>query len=310
MTVEQVQGTGLHAIFRGLSTDTKPTSGEGVDEGALFIETDTQVMNRWNVTESLWILFGGTVTFDYALKGSLPTPAFLTGINVDIVTGLTASDGTERMIANQHLRITVNSITGSGTVVVTGDSVSESTGAIVLADTENLTVDAAGDYQTTAKWWRVTAVTIPGGISAINYDLGRIGYDDMGNGNFIIRGYRLEVIPTNAITMDFQLQIFKVQDDGNGKMTLVTVEDVSFSGTTPWLVDTKRSNRGSSGGANYTTATATPYTAGEPFVFKTNDFVSYFSSDENVFEGNDKNEGYIIKITWDNCDYMTLAIRF
>lgn len=310
MTVLLVSGTGMHGIFLGLSTDTKPTSGKGVGDGAFFIESDTHIVSQWHADDNIWVRLGGEVSFSYALKGSMPTPAFLIGIDTSIVAGLTASDANERMIANNHLRIIVNSLTGSGTVVVTGDSISEPSGAVSLADTEDIVIDATGDYQSTKKWWRITSVVIPGGISAINYDLGRIGYGDMANTNFLMQGYRLEVTPTNATLIDFQLQILKVQDDGDKKMTLVAVEDVSFSGTTPWLVDTKRGNRGSSGGPNYTTATSTPYTVEEPFVFKMTDFCTYFSSDENVFKCQTRDEGFIIKVTWDNVDYMTLVIRF
>ncbi len=307
MTVVLIAGTGLGGIFTGLSSDTKPVSGEGFAPGATFYETDTGI--TWTHDGTNWTGTNFIQNYNYALKGSLPTPAFLQGANIEIVTGLTATDGTERLMSNNHLQIEVNSITGSGTVVVTGDSINEETGVVTVADTENLTIDATGNYQTSAKWYRVTAVTIPGGIAAINYDLWRLHYFDQNNQDFRITGYKLCLTPTNATNVDFRLEIHKVQDDGSGKLSIVEIEDISMSGTTPWIVDNFHATGGSvRGDRGYNTATATPWVVGEPMTIKVGDFDTEFSSDENFFEGSSKDEGYFLKITWDNCDFMTLAL--
>lgn len=234
----------------------------------------------------------------YALKGSLPSPAYLLGVNDIIVTSLFATDSTERVIGNNHLLITVNSLTGSDTVVVTGDKVEEDDGTVTTGATENITVDATGIYQTDAKWWRVTEVNIGGSISAINYNLGRLGYWDHGNKDFRIIGYRMELTPTNVTQADFRLQIYKVQDDGSKKMSIVTIEDISISGTTAWITDTKRSTR------DYSAASSTQFKVKVPSVLKMTDFDTYFTSDENKIEGASKNEGIIIRIVWDNIDFI------
>ena len=241
----------------------------------------------------------------FGMKGSMPTPAPMLGMNDIIAAGLTATDGTERMVGNNHVLLVVNSITGSGVVVVTGDSTSESDGSVDAAITENLTVDATGSYQTNVKWQRITDVTIPGGISAINYDINRLGYWDHSNGDFRITGYRMEVTPTNATNADFQIQIFKVQDDGAKKTTIVTMEDMKVSGTTPWLDDALRANA-----RDYTTATATLLKVGVPHVLKQGDFSTYFSSDENIMESAAKHEGIYVVVTWDNIDFMTGILYF
>lgn len=238
-----------------------------------------------------------SLLFHLGLKGVMPAVSHLMGAYDELATGVTATESVERMIANNHVMLNVNSITGSGVVVITGDSISESSGVVNVGDTENITVDATGKYQTDNKWMRITDITIPGEISAINYDVWTLGYFDNSNKDFRLTGYRFEINPTNSTTIDFQLQICKAQDDGDKKCSIIVIEDITISGTTPWIVDTKRSAR------DYSTATATILKIGEPAILKQTDFESYFSSDENVMESENKHEGIFAIITWDNVDF-------
>ncbi len=243
---------------------------------------------------------------EFAMKGSLPTPAFVLGMNNTIDTGLTATDATGWPIGNNHLGINVNSITGSGVVVITGDSMSEASAVPSIGDTENITVDATGMYQSNKKWWRVDSVTIPVGISAINYDLDQIGYWDNGNTDFRIVGYRFEVTPTSASLIDFLLHIHKIQDDGSGKMTVAAMEDIQISGTTPFVDDNLRTagnDRSYTGGQIQT--------VGIPTIIKQTDFESFFVADENIIEGASKAEGIVVEIAaWDNVDFITGFIYY
>ena len=272
--------------------------GNEVVDKNLIVGGKLTVKKGISIDGNIDLGYSDTILIGYALKGSLPSPAYLLGINSAIFTGQTATDSTERAMGNNHLCIRVNTITGSGVITVTGDLISESDGTVTLGVTEDITVDATGDYQTDKKWWIITGIVIPGGISAINYDIVRLGYWDHSNEDFRIIGYRVEITPTNVTQADFRLQIYKVQDDGNKKVTIVTMEDISISGTTAWITDTKRSAR------DYSNAGSTQFRVGMPSVLKMTDFDTYFSSDENKLEGEFKNEGIIIKIIWDNIDFI------
>jgi hypothetical protein len=242
------------------------------------------------------------IPLEFGMKGVMPTPAYVLGMNDEIVAGLTANDATERAIGNNHVRIIVNSITGSDTMTVTGDSTSEASGVPTIGDTEVITIDATGSYQTDKKFWRITSIVFGGSISAINYDIYRLGYFDNSNTDFRVIGYRFEITPTSATLVDFLVHVHKVQDDGSGKMTLVDMDDIAVSGTTPFVVDTKRGTRGYTGGQIFK--------VGIPTVMKQTDFETYFSSDENICESASKAEGLIVDFNWDNVDYVTGFIYY
>ena len=381
------------------------------------------------------------ISISAALKGSYPSPSYLFGVNDDISGGaLTANDATERMLANNHLMITVNSITlntelmpntvdrdfsgasawanvdinaydetgdltitanaadqyctcpvasaptvigraytmtfevanlvkswtiksfdnaqtlgtvsadGTNTiswtatttggyrivsvdttssadfddftltaivqggVLITGDSTSEASGIPSIADTEYMVIDRVASYQTSKKWYRITSVVVLGsGITAINYDLYNLGYWDALNNNFSIHGYRMEVVPTHADNIDFQLQLYKVQDDGGGRVSIVTMEDIDASGSGGTagggtITDNLRTG---SDARDYDTGTAnTFFKIGTPGVIKQTDFEDFFKAEENICMGDDKDEGIIGVITWDNVDYITGFIAY
>ena len=63
----------------------------------------------------------------------------------------------------------------------------------------------------------------------INYDLFTLGYTDIGNRNFNIVGYRGEFRSREGgggNKSNMVLKITKVQDDGNGKMSLIDMENI------------------------------------------------------------------------------------
>ncbi len=246
------------------------------------------------------------MTHDGGLKGVFPTPAYIMGMLDTIVAGLNATDNNDRPVGNNHVSLNVTVLVGSGVVVVTGDSVNEASEVVTAGDTENITVDATGRYQTTKKWWRITNVTIPGGITGITYAIEQLGYWDWGNNDFEVTGYRAEATPTNAALITFQLQIYKVQDDGDSKWTLVPMEDIVLEGGGANFVDDNLR----AGGDDRTYNASTVFKVGIPAVLKNTDFSSYFSSDENICESSTKNEGIIFVITWDNVDYYSFRMNF
>jgi len=190
---------------------------------------------------------------------------------------------------NQHAAINVLSLTGSGVVVFTGVSMSESSGLPVAGVTESITVDATGRYQTSKKWLEVTNIEIPVGITAISYDVGVLGYVDMQNHDFKITKLRIDMT-SGGINSNVSFKLFKVQDDGNNKISLVDIEHIGVNGTTESIVDEIRT-----GGEDrsYTT-NASLWAGGTNFCFKQNDYDAFFTNDENVMESSTKGEGFII----------------
>jgi hypothetical protein len=222
------------------------------------------------------------------------------GIANTLASGLTGTDATTRAIGNQHVGFVVNTLTGTGTLTITGDSASEASSIPVIGNTEEITVDATGAYQSDLKWWRITNVAVAG-VGAINYDVRQIGYWDNGNSDFRLVGYRLEVTPTSDTAIDLTFHVHKIQDDGAKKMTLVSLEDIQLSGTTPFIDDNLRlaaNNR------DYTGGVITR--VGLPTVLKQTDFETFFVADENIFESGTKAEGVVIELpAWDSVDFIT-----
>ncbi len=287
-----------HNVITQKDAITQPDPLFVVDESTNEVSYNSVILNPAG-GERIKSLYGG-------LKGVYPSPAFILGVFDTIVAGLNATDNTNRPIGNHHVSLNVTVLTGSGVVVVTGDSVSELTGLVTNADTENITVDATGRYQTIKKWHRTTNITIPGGITGITYNIEQLGYWDYLNNDFTIDGYRSEVVPTNAATISFQLQIFKVQDDGNNKWSLVPIEDITLKGAGGDYIDDGLRTAGDDRSWN----NSTPFTAGDPHVLKQSDFNTYFSSDENIIEGSSKHEGIIIELIWGNTDYYSLNLHY
>jgi hypothetical protein len=236
-----------------------------------------------------------SIPFTVGLGGKTNAEFHLVGEQEEQATGQTGDYTTDFGPGNQHIAILVNSITTGGDIVITGTSVTESGGLVTTGDTETITVDTtAGQlYQTDKKWLEITNIDVTTGtIVGINYDIQHLGYLDGANTNFTIEGFRADVL-TNGALSDFAVIIEKVQDDGGKKCSVVTMEDYGHDSTV-------------SGGAYFdnlrTGADDRSYTMGsnlaasdEMICYKTLDYSSYFSSDENVIEGAAKNEGIMIR---------------
>ena len=133
------------------------------------------------------------------------------------------------------------------------------------------------------------------------------------NNDISIRGYRLEAFAQGA-NADFRFQLIKVQDDGSGKMSLVTVEDIGVDAGNAGdqIIDNLRT-----AGNNRSNNPAVGSIWGDDtmFVFKMFDFNTFFSSDENKIESSTKNEGFYIQILGEgggitNVDYIILKLRY
>ena len=118
-------------------------------------------------------------------------------------------------ICNQHVWLNVASIDVATVATLTGISVSETTGAGVVDDTELITIDEAANYQSYKKWLQLA------------YDIGVIGYIDFKNTLRRIVGYRMDVRTSSGLG-DLAIEITSVVNLGNNKFNLITLEKYGF----------------------------------------------------------------------------------
>ena len=239
--------------------------------------------------------------------------------NTDLInqtTGISGSIG----IGNNHVGIQVNSLGGTGTVIITGSSLSETTAIPVIGSSETLMVDATGLYQTSKKWIEITDVNIIS-ISNINYDVSILGYMDIGNRNFVVDGYRLEALAGSKSEIEFIIN--KVQDNGNGKTSIVPLEDIKINTTINnsiprnSIYDILRLND-STYDRSYTMVSGNIWSDGTVYVFKQDDFTDYFNVKDpgrNIILSRDKDEGLIIRVNGtigspNGTPYMRLQVRY
>jgi hypothetical protein len=227
------------------------------------------------------------------LSGISSSTLYLTGELREINNTQTGDFATDFGVVNQHVYIYVDDITTGGDIVITGTKVGESNG-IPVAGSETITVDTTVDqyYQTDAKWLEVTNIDVSSGaITGIDYDIGIVGYLDMGNRDFTVVGVRAEWEASNTLA-DVGIRIRKVQDDGNGKMSLVDIEKIGYDSTAGngELADQKRT----AGDDRSFTFTVSAWVAGGMAVIKAGDYNTFFTNDENVMESSSKAEGIII----------------
>jgi hypothetical protein len=236
-----------------------------------------------------------TIIYTSPLSGITDNKFPIIGTLREVGTGQTGEVNTNFAVANQHVYIYVNSITTGGDLIITGTSLSESTAVPVTNNTETITLDTSANqyYQSSKKWWEVDSISISGGtIAGINYDYGIVGYPDLGNRNFKIVGYRADIYSQND-SADIRILLQKIQDDGNKKMSVITLEDIGVNSgdAGDQIIDglrTGANDRSYNPSATYLWANNTSIT------LKQGDFDTYFTNDENIFESSSKDEGYVI----------------
>jgi len=257
------------------------------------------------------------VTYTLPMAGVTDNQIPLAGEFRTVDSGETGDVAADWAVSNQHVFILVNSITTGGEMIITGTSLSESTAIPVIGDTEIIDIDTTASqyYQTTKKWWEVTNIDVTSGtISGIDYDYGVIGYPDLGNRDFKIIGYRLDAFAQNN-SGDFQLIMWKVQDDGNRKASFIRLEDIGIdSGSgADQITDHLRTGLFD---RSYNPSVGQIWANNTIVTLKQLDFDNYFTGDENEFDSVTKDEGYVIRVEGspsggaNNVDYITLMLYY
>lgn len=253
-----------------------------------------------------------TMFFESALEHSnTPSEFIIVGIDgpTSIATAQTINYATPVGIQNNHLSIQVNSITTGGDILITGTKVDEKTAIPIQGYTSILTVDTgtgvSGLYQTPEKWYDIQSIEVTGatgitGPSVIDYDIGIIGYMDLGNRDFTITEYRFETGAngSSANQRNVTLIIDRVCDLGNNKYKNVFIEKIKVDNSIPGIEDFVRD--GTTYDRGYTSNVSELWANHTEWVFKQGDLDEYFTNDENKVLGSTKNEGIIIRLEGDN----------
>ena len=235
-----------------------------------------------------------TMHFDLPIRGVVDSSFDWVGTYRVIADDQTGDYATDFGGGNQHIGISVTAITTGGDIVITGTSISEASAVPNVADTETITIDATvSKYQSDKKWLEVTNIDVASGtIAGITYDIELVGYFDFGNSDWQIHGYRADM-KTTSDTSDFAVILTKVQDEGDKKYSHVTIEKYGHDS----LSTGGKFFDGIRTGASDRSATLSSNLAPNNgmICYKQLDYSTYFTNDENIFEGS-KAEGLLIHV--------------
>lgn len=314
-------------LHRTITKTTNPTINDDITNGIevgyhwvnstsgnMFICSDnTDGAAVWDIISVLTL----SQTITIPLRAVVDTSIRLLGERRTVASAQTGDYATDFAVDNQHVSILVNTIVTGGDIVITGDSINETTGVVTAGDTETITVDttAAQHYQTSKKWWVITNIDITtGAIVDITYDILVVGYTDIGNSDYKIVGYRLDAF-SQGVSPDFNFALIKVQDDGSGKMSFVELENIGVDSNSAGdqIIDSLRT---AGNDRSYDSVLAELWGDDTNLTFKQGDFDTYFSSNENHFLSSSNDEGYFVEIEGSpsgaitNVDYITLRIDY
>jgi len=244
------------------------------------------------------------VPFSMDLAGSKVSPNFPNGTSFATVLGAQAATwgpGAQKM-QGHYCALGVTGLTGSGDITITGNSVDVDTGVVTIADTEDIEVTAGGYYVTRNRWYLITDITIPVGITVITYDVIAASWHVCTDTNADIVAYRItgyKIAAHHTGTPSLQFRLLGIKRTGANSINLSTLE--KFTVTSLALVDSLRGTR------DYASAVLSEL--GFPFRFGIDDFDTYFVTDENVFQEGTYNDGFIIEITHSDIDDIAGEIR-
>jgi len=276
---------------------------------------DKQLL-QWDGTDSRWENIDDVrmVSFTFPLRTVIDNQLNITGEFREVTSGETGDYTTDFAVSNNHIYLYINSLTGSGDVTITGTSLAETTAVPVTGDTETITVDTdTVYYQSDKKWWEVTNIDIPAGITGIDYDIGVLGYSDYQNNDFEMLGYRFDMF-SQGNSADIKLLIYNVKSTTGKKFELITVENFGAdSGSVGnQIVDGIRTGGDD---RSYNPGVAQIWEDNTTLVLKQFDFSTYFTGDENIFIGSNAG-GVIIRLEGcpsdgiSNVDFATMQFYY
>ncbi len=208
------EGTSLTDDFHALIATFKTDSSNYIIKSS--------ILNKVDAIDEI-IALNYYIDFD-----SISTNIYLDGYSATLATSLTGSTSTDYSCNGMQLGILVNSISDSGTIVVTGTSINEHNGTFNVGDTETISISikAGQRYRTIRRWVEITNVSVAD-ITTINYDLYVQGVQQLQGQWFELLGYSLDVV-SSAIGADLRFKILKSNQLVNLIEKLETVEDIGI----------------------------------------------------------------------------------
>ncbi len=238
-----------------------------------------------------------SMTFSMPLSGVVDSRVNIVGEFREVKNNETEDYETAFAVSDHHVSLFVDAVSTGGDIVITGTSLSESTAVPVPGDSETITIDTTQDqwYQTEKKWWEVTSIDVESGsITGIDYDIWVCGYADFGNNDFEITGMRTDFY-LQSDNADATIQIIKIQDDGDKKMSVSYVENIGFdaNGSGDQIIDNLRT-----GAADRSYDPTVDHIAlnNTTLCLKQGDYETYFAANESLFRSSDHDEGFILRI--------------
>jgi hypothetical protein len=201
-----------------------------------------------------------------------------------------------------RLCLNIKTIKESGMVFISGTSVDNISGQVNENDNETFHIDTLSMYLTKKKWYIITSIVFKRPIRSINYEIISLGMYNKLSSNIEILGINADIIKLkdSSPNQSINIQIKKIQDNNKNKITINTIEDITIQHN--GIIDNLRGNRG-------IISSLFESQQSIPYQISLNDYNEYFKNFENFIQSRIKNEGIIIKITWENIESLNLIMR-
>ena len=260
------------------------------------------------LAECKTILTFKELCFCAPLKGIATMPYYLLGNESQLATKLTTNDKITRATYGHHIQINVTKLTGTGKVTITGAKINPITKTVDEQGMESFIIDEICSYFTINKWYNIISIIFDSDIKEIEYDINLLNYFNKDATNIEIVGVNIDITRTPSSTFRLksrkilQLEIYKIKDNGNNKFNKQIIEDITIEKYK--LTDNLRTGEHNRG----VTALFLDNTIPNTLTF--DDYISYFKSTENYIDSCNKNEGIIIKLTWETIDVVNLLLKY
>jgi hypothetical protein len=211
----------------------------------------------------------------------------------EVALAVTGDYLTPFAVSNNRVCVNINSITGSGNLLITGSIVDLTSKVVTPSATELVYVDSTGRYKTENEWWDCEKIEVLSGITSISYDVEVVGYIGAGNVDFAVMGYRADIF-SHGTNPSVGIEITKVSDDGGKRCSIVKLESIGInSGSSgDQIVDSLRS--GADDRSYDPSYAISVWGSKETAVLEQQDFYSYFTGGENIVRSSTSQEGLVL----------------